>query len=46
MEYNDDDGKTNIAVSALWIFLTGISIGLGAMLFINSVYDFETLNFG
>lgn len=44
MEYNDDDGKTNIAVSALWILLTGISVGLGAMLFINSVYDFETMD--
>ena len=44
MEYNDDDGKTNIAVSALWILLTGLSVGLGAMLFINSVYDFETMD--
>ena len=44
MEYNDDDGKTNIAVSALWILLTGLSVGLGAMLFIKSVYDFETMD--
>ena len=44
MEYNDDDGKTNIAVSAIWILLTGISVGLGAMLFIKSVYDFETMD--
>lgn len=44
MKYTDDDGKTNIAEAALWIFLTGLSMGLGAMLFINSVYDFETLD--
>lgn len=44
MEYKDDDGKTNICISALWIFLTGLSVGLGAMLFINSVYDFETMD--
>lgn len=44
MEYKDDDGQTNICISALWILFTGISLGLGAMLFINSVYDFETLD--
>lgn len=44
MEYKDDDGQTNICISALWILLTGISLGLGSMLFINSVYDFETLD--
>lgn len=44
MEYNDDDGKTNICISALWILLIGLSLGLGAMLFIKSVYDFETMD--
>ena len=44
MKYTDDDGKTSIANSALWIFLTGISIGLVVAILFRAVYDFAEMD--